>query len=275
MVRKIFTGLVLAGLLGSFSACEEIPPVIGECQTDRVVLIEEFTGVRCVNCPIGSQKIEQLLEQFGTDKLIAVAIHAGFFSVPYSFASQDYTTTEGQGLDAFLGPVTSYPAACINRKIFPNETQRPLGVSSWAGYIGTELCKASPVGLTMTSLYDTASRRLTVSAAVRKINNTPIAEKLNISLLLTETGMIDPQLDAAGIDSFYVHKHVLRRYLTDYKGQAIHPGNAILADYDGQFTFTIPQNWNPQHMHVVGFVHQNGDQNKKEIVQAIEKKIIP
>jgi hypothetical protein len=127
----------------------------------------------------------------------------------------------------------------------------------------------------MTSLYDTASRRLTVSVAVRKTNNTPIADKLNISLLLTETGMREPQLDAAGIDSTYLHKHVLRRYLTDYKGQTFHAGNAVLADYDGQFSFVQPQNWNPQKMYVVGFVHQNGDQNKKEILQAIEKKIIP
>jgi len=40
----------------------------------RHVLVEEFTGVQCVNCPQGSQLIENLINTHG-ERLIAVSIH--------------------------------------------------------------------------------------------------------------------------------------------------------------------------------------------------------
>ena len=40
------------------------------------VLLEDFTGQRCVNCPRGSEVIEQLQEAY-PERLIAVGIHGG------------------------------------------------------------------------------------------------------------------------------------------------------------------------------------------------------
>ena len=47
----------------------------------RNVLIEDFTGQRCIFCPAATEAIAQLQARYGDDKLIAVAIHAG----PLSF----------------------------------------------------------------------------------------------------------------------------------------------------------------------------------------------
>jgi hypothetical protein len=72
------------------TGCEEIPPtvtpfmgetpdtVVDVTSQQRQVLIEEFTGVRCVQCPAGAAEIETLLALHG-DQLVAVAIHAGDF----------------------------------------------------------------------------------------------------------------------------------------------------------------------------------------------------
>jgi hypothetical protein len=61
----------------SLYACEEnrrvIVPFVPE--GDKVVLLEEFTGKGCTNCPKGSREIENLLTIF-PDNLIAVSIHA-------------------------------------------------------------------------------------------------------------------------------------------------------------------------------------------------------
>lgn len=43
----------------------------------RNVLIEDFTGQRCIFCPDASDAIAQLQARYSDDKLIAVAIHAG------------------------------------------------------------------------------------------------------------------------------------------------------------------------------------------------------
>ena len=80
-------------LLCSTLACEEISPLItpssGEspptdtpvAEQQRQVLIEEFSGVQCVNCPAGSEAIEDLINIHGS-QLVTVSIHFGFFSKP-------------------------------------------------------------------------------------------------------------------------------------------------------------------------------------------------
>ena len=65
-------------------------------QNMKKVLIEEFTGVRCVNCPEGSEKIETLLAIHG-ERLVAVSIHAGFFATAFS-GEEEFNTPEGEAL---------------------------------------------------------------------------------------------------------------------------------------------------------------------------------
>src|ERR1700741_1300369 len=89
------------------------PPELG----DRKVLIEEFTGVRCVNCPDGSAEIENLLSLYGGN-LVAVSIHSGFFSDPYPDNLYDFRTPEGDQLLNYLGQPLGYPTAVIDRKLF-------------------------------------------------------------------------------------------------------------------------------------------------------------
>ena len=47
----------------------------------RVVLIEDFTGQRCKNCPNAADKIEQLKKEYGEENIIAVGIHSGPLAV--------------------------------------------------------------------------------------------------------------------------------------------------------------------------------------------------
>jgi hypothetical protein len=45
-------------------------------QQQRNVLIEDFTGHRCKNCPKASKAIEALVDAYGS-RIIGLAIHAG------------------------------------------------------------------------------------------------------------------------------------------------------------------------------------------------------
>ena len=47
----------------------------------RAVLIEDFTGQRCVNCPNAVAEIERLQEAYGEENVIAVGIHSGPLSI--------------------------------------------------------------------------------------------------------------------------------------------------------------------------------------------------
>jgi hypothetical protein len=270
---KNITLSALLLLTALFAGCKEIPPVIGECQTDRVVVIEEFTGVRCVNCPTGSAKIVQLLEQFGERKLIAVSIHSGFFSVPYDISREDFTTQGGEAIDAQLGPVTAYPAASINRKLFPNETQRPLSLSSWAGYIGGELCRAPELNINISKIFDPISRQLTATVDLRAVTtNTIFAEPLGLTVYITENNIISAQLDATGVDTNYVHKHVLRHIMTDTRGLQIHSSGSFSPNSQ-TLSYTLPAHWDAAQCHIVAFIHYRGANGKFDILQAAETEV--
>ena len=49
---------------------------------DKVVLIEELTGVRCPNCPDGHQEVETILAN-NPGRVLAVAVHTPFLGQPF------------------------------------------------------------------------------------------------------------------------------------------------------------------------------------------------
>lgn len=262
--------ITLIGLSVLGVACKEIPPDISfECQTDRKVIVEEFTGVKCVNCPTGSEKIEQLHDQYG-DQLIAISVHAGFFSVPFPESPEDFTTADGEAIDAWAGPTTGWPAAMINRRLFSGESTRILGLSAWAGKIAGELCEEPIASVNVSSSYNASSRQVAISVSGAGLTTDIIPEVLGLSVLITESGIIAPQTTPEmSKDTNYVHKHVLRDIITDYQGEDIHAGGTVLAPYQENFSYTLPAHWVPANCKVIAFVHYKTG-SKLDIVQAAE-----
>ena len=116
MIYEIKKILLFTFLTLSISACTEIAPVV-PALGDRKVLVEEFTGVRCVNCPAGASELDNLRGIYG-DRLVVVSVHAGEFSPPFSDSRFDFRTPEGEALEKRLGAPLGYPTAVINRKQF-------------------------------------------------------------------------------------------------------------------------------------------------------------
>src|SRR5688572_11507337 len=84
---------------------------------DRVILLEEFTGKGCTNCPKGSREIENLLTLF-PENLVAVSIHAGFFANPALFPQlgpNDLRPPQADELLNLLGQPDGYPSGIVNR----------------------------------------------------------------------------------------------------------------------------------------------------------------
>ena len=64
----------------------------------RKILIDEYTGHLCPNCPSGHQVLEQLLDTYG-DTLVAVCIHAGELAEPEPSMPYDFRTPTGNQLN--------------------------------------------------------------------------------------------------------------------------------------------------------------------------------
>ena len=271
---------VLALAIVSFLSfgCEEIPPTIVPCQTERVILVEEFTGISCVNCPIGSDKLELLSEQ-NPGKIVVVGIHAGFFATEYN--GFDLKCPDGEALEAnYLGPVSAYPSATINRKKFQDESELPLDLTKWAGYIGSEICNRPIATLAVTSTYQDQDSMATIT-----VDMTPstwftdlLPEDLAITVMITENNIegyqkVPSSVSPTGIKYDYKHKHVLRDVVTNnYSGDVLISKGNTLSAKQTVISKKIPAGWIPDNCYIVAFIHYKGEGNK-EVLQAIEKKL--
>jgi hypothetical protein len=263
-----------------FTACEEItPPGLdlenelgsggnnNNSDTVRRVMIEEFTGVKCVNCPGGSAEIENLLAQHG-DKLVAVSIHTGFFSQVYPQSTQNLTVAEGTAINATYGPVTGYPAAIVNRKAFNGQSARPLILSDWGPRIADELAESAKVRVDFDHTWNAGTRNLDVTVDVEEITNA--GSNLVLTVYVTEDSIVSAQLTPAGINDNYVHKHVLRVVLPNTQGEPL----ASLPSTKS-FSTTLPALWRAEKCHIIAFVSRNDPANNNyEVLQVKQEHLV-
>ena len=102
-----------------FTACKEKPIVSPEGPRifDRVVLVEEFTGVQCTPCAAASAQLESLSNIY-PDNMVVVAIHAGELAPPYPNSNYDLRTEDGDNIMNYLGEPYANPSAVFNRKSY-------------------------------------------------------------------------------------------------------------------------------------------------------------
>ena len=82
MRKIIYTALVAFGLIACDNIAEEDRLIYEPLpEVNRSVLIEDFTGQRCVNCPTAADEIQKLQKEYGKDAIIAVGIHGGPMAV--------------------------------------------------------------------------------------------------------------------------------------------------------------------------------------------------
>ena len=69
----------------AFTSCDEIDEneryiELPAAEVQRKILLEDYTGQMCTNCPDAHRLIASLQEQYG-GQIVAVAIHAGNFGI--------------------------------------------------------------------------------------------------------------------------------------------------------------------------------------------------
>jgi len=270
--------LSLACFFLFLNACTEIGPEITpitptepvDTQTVvRKVLIEELTGVRCVNCPAGTSEILRLQESYG-DRLIAVALHAGSFAIPYSDSQEKFQIPETASLLNYLGSPLGYPSAVINRKLFPDERDLQLSRGLWPVFIEQEVNSTAALEIILNSAYDNDTREIRVDVQLSPI--VPInQENLKLSVMVVEDLVADVQLTPDGKKADYLHRHNLRDMLTAFNGNPVEtpflPGTSQSRNY----FYSLNPDWESSNCYIIAFVHLDGEE--KEILQVEQLKI--
>ncbi len=275
MKSIIFT--TFAVILIIFSSCREYPieiPSPKEIISNRVVLIEELTGVSCPNCPAGAEKVEALLFDY-PDNVVAVAVHGKFLSKPLDISAYDFRNQEAEELEDSFKPWLGKPAAAINRIHFPDyEFQAIDDVDLWRTYVEQELEKDNELVLELAQNYNESTRELVIDVTAIPVINE--SGEYRIGVVITEGDIVDAQLDQGEILPAYVHNHVFRTMLTDIEGDPFTTSWTQNEPVEKQFSFTVPTSedglWNTEHLEVVAFISRvDGDRN--EVMQAAKIKV--
>ena len=137
-----------------------VPPASAE----RNVLIEDFTGQRCVNCPAATKKIEELHSQYG-DRIIPVAIHSGPFAHRSTMSSPLLSLGTATGDEFYRNRgVEAQPGVAVNRHggIIYN-------TNLYATAVAECIAQETPLNITATCQYEESSRSLTVNISANEL----------------------------------------------------------------------------------------------------------
>lgn len=232
-------------------------------QVYRKILIEEYTGHRCSNCPRGHQELERLHGVFG-DTLVAVGIHCTSLAnpKPNNGFPYDFRTETGNALGAAYN-INSIPFAVIDR----NGENGTATIVQWEKLIK----KADRKVYAAVQLVNQYSDRLKTTAKITMLDDYP--NPVQLSLLLLEDSIVQPQLNGSDTVQEYVHNHVLRMgingswgdLLTDdgilEKGQAYY--KAAKVSFEGK-------DWNVDNCYVVAILY---DKQNRKVLQVEKVKV--
>ena len=285
---KISSLFLVLGLLWAscdkitFPYTEEGNSNVQKTDTVRKVLLEDFTGHTCVNCPQAHKMAADLQKLYGK-QLIVVAIHAGTFAKPKAAPfDDDFRTTEGTDLNNFFG-VQSNPIGMVNRV-----KQSNGGYLVDKGAFGTEvrkqidsLPKKPDLYIHLNPAFNTSDSTLSLQADVTFLSNLP-SGKYNLCVMLTESDIIaaqknnDPTLGNTPEILDYHHMHMLRGMLTTTWGDEIlnGPASSNLVIHKNYSNFKLGKDWVPKNCHIVAFVYHADGPNIKQIIQAQEVKVL-
>ena len=251
--------------LGLMVACDEVsvndrliyvePP-----QVSRAVLIEDYTGQYCVNCPRATVEIERLIEQYGDSIVIAVAIHSGPFGKSKGEPSPLYTEVGDMYFNTW--GMSAQPIGLIDR-LFGST---PFSYTDWAGGVNYEVAIEPPVSFLTDIDYDSETRDAAIEVQTIGLDSALVSGKLQVWLVEDSIDSFQLMPDGSR-EEHYNHMHVFRASVNDPWGDAlsVSHGQVAVKNYE----LKLDPAWVPEHCSVVTFLYDDSG-----VHQVAKKKLI-
>lgn len=231
----------------------------------RKILLEDYTGHTCGNCPRAAEKAYELQEIY-EDQLVVLAIHAGFFSQTSTTYPTDFSSDTGDAWDNLFGNSNAgNPNGMVNRINYPND--HILQFNEWNQVIQAELLKPVSVDLEIVASYNQSNNLICVDVQTKILSS--IDESLSVTVLLIEDKIVSKQTDyqmKQGYVEEYEQNHVLRKGLNSPWGELISEDGYEVGNYFIHRYSTVKDSlWKIENISVVAFVSNT---NSYEVLQA-------
>ena len=211
----------------------------------RNVLLEEFTGTRCLWCPYANEILEDILAN--QSNIILIAYH-----IDDEMSIQDVTQ-----LGKLLNP--ALPQALIDRTQFTDNNSILLDRQVWTKRCIERSGDSTPLSITIEHDYMASSRLCDVTVDI--YTNTEMGGDYRINLVVCEDSLNYRQYitgqDYKTIYPYY-HMHVVRRMITGAFGERLNEVTIPAQTYiQKDFSFALDESVDENHASLVVFVHEN------------------
>lgn len=264
-MKKIFYSLTTLAMTMGLASCDNIAEgdrliYVAPVEVSKNVLIEDFTGQYCKNCPEATDAIHELQETYGNTKVIAVGLYSGEFGKKKDGTLLPLTTDTGNYYyDQWQ--VQQQPCLNIDRN----------GLTSDNGILQTRVTEAlktnTSVTLKPSVTYDALYKNASISV---DIASSEAIDNAKLQVWVIEDSIVSPQVMPTGkTNTKYVHNHVFRTTVTDRDGKSISlDANKQITE---MFSLTVDNSWEPKNVSIVTFVFNADGVKQTEIIPLINK----
>lgn len=256
--------VMLAGFGLLAAACDTVEKddyktdYTGPISSERKVLLEDYTGVRCVNCPTAAAEIERLQEFYG-DNIIVVGVYPmqpTGLTQPWD-PNRDLRSSVAQTWATEFA-IEQFPNGMVNR-------QEVIGYQEWGGAIAEVISGGiNYVDLSLTANMSTDST-IAVSVEGSFVENYEADGAVNLITMVLEDSIVAPQRTPTGVNGNYVHNHVLRAVLgPEWGSQVASEAPTRGTTFSTSLSGTVDKAWRTNKLSVVAAVV---NANSREVIQ--------
>ena len=239
---RIFSAI---GLVATLTACSHVASddrfiELPKVEAKRVVLIEDFTGQDCVNCPNAHETIDGLIEQYG-DNVVPVSIHAGQLSIPDT-KPLGLATEEGEYY-AKQANVTIYPSGLVDRLGTPSTP------NEWPTLVYNDIQVPSLFDLDLNAYCENGIIKVKAEMTAN------LESDVILQLWVVESSIVAMQktLDTGTYKFDYVHNNVFRACVNGLDGQPV--SLVSLVKQTSESEIALNERWKTENLAIVGFLY--------------------
>ncbi len=264
---RYISGLFLTGMFLAFASCDKIKDNerlvdqgIVKIESERCVLLEDYSGVRCVNCPNAAEEIKDLQAAYGKN-LVVVGLSPKGTTLTEPYGSDPDLRTEEARSYADHFKIVDLPKGMVNRK-------EVLDYTAWGGAVQNVFddTAADYVNLAATARLSGTNMQVAINGDFKK--DYPGNGDINVIAMIVEDNINARQLLPGNkIDKEYVHNHILRAVISDDiwgdKVSDAHPVQGV--GFSKEYTAVLDGAWKTENISLVVAVV---DASSREVLQA-------
>lgn len=188
--------------------------------SEQKVLLEDYTGWKCVNCPRAAAKATEMISKYG-EQLVVISVHSTAFAIPSTGNNNiDFRTEYGEKWATDFGCTSSLPTGIINRKKLG--ASYPISDANWDSEIQNAINSQEHImDINLGAEYRSEDKQILISTENVFLKDYPSPILINIVVL--ESGIVgvqynsDPNFGTTPKINDFVFNHVLRKNgLIDY-----------------------------------------------------------